>query len=141
MKLTVSGLQAIISRMVQEEIDRLLPTLVAESISELYLRGLVSEAVSRSQPMSRVALPKRTVREQASRPATPTPVRKDPEIVSAIVSRKNPLLEQKNPFHDIYEGTVPIDEAESAPPADDVDLNELGFGLSTAAMQKLAGIE
>ncbi len=136
MKLRTSELQAMISRMVQEEIDRILPTLVAESISEIYQRGLVTEAVSRASPAA--PRPRPRIQQQVME-EEPSPFRRDVPTVSAMVSR-NPLLEQKNPFKDIYEGTSPIDDSETAP-ADNADLSKLGIGLGVSGMRRLAGLE
>lgn len=138
MKLRMSDLQAVISRLVEEEIDRRLPALVAQSISEIYLRGLVSEAVSRRAPAaSPVRSRPRPIQEVMEE--EPSPFRRDVPTVSAIVSR-NPLLEEKNPLREIYEGTAPIDDSESIP-MDDADLSKLGIGISPSMMQKLAGLD
>lgn len=122
MKLTSSGLKLFIQKAVKEELDRVLPKMIAERVSELYMRNIISEIAGGNK----VREPERTSVVSESR---------NREIISTLVS-KHKLLEDDNPFADIYEGISPnaMDEA----PIDDVDISN--FSFSSPLQKKIAGI-
>lgn len=128
MKLTGDDLRKVVSKMVREELERILPSMISERISEMYIRSAVLEAVGGGT-------------QRRAAPASPPPKRRarnNDQIMAEIVRssfpgndeeelpKSNPLLEGSNPLRSIYEGTVPIDVAEEQG-TPDVPLEAFGF--------------
>lgn len=135
-----SELKKMLSTIVAEHLKTMLPGMIKEVLSEMYVRKIVSEHVGRDEDEDVVEAPsfRRPLGEVLGVPAPRQSSVDRARIRAAVVEDDGPralpeFFSEKNPMRDLYEGMRPLDESASQP--GDVDLSMLG--LDVGKMKKI----
>jgi hypothetical protein len=138
----VSQFKELISKMVQEELKKQLPTMVESVLTERYLRHLVTEQVDagvRNRSRSKLS----EVLDENEDDMIPEPLANtQADMYTAGVrtrtetkKKSNKLLAPDNPMRGIYEGVEPLDERPVVP---EVPIDRLGVDFNR--MARLASV-
>jgi len=145
MKLSISELNKIISTAVKEEVSRILPEIVANHLSERFIKAVAADVLSESTQTTSVKRKETKVENKKKNPILSKIIEshakdvlgEEEELPKTVIksNNANPLMSKSNPFSSLYEN-VNNDEQDAS---EGVSVEALCF-LDPSTLRKMAGI-